>query len=57
MHCRQLETGAFGKGRSMEDEKVGTIEEKGYMLYAGRPYKGVQESKPEESSEGNGEQN
>jgi cytochrome c oxidase assembly factor 5 len=44
----QLETGAFGKGRSMEDEKLGTIEEKGYMLYAGRPYKGVRETKGDE---------
>lgn len=49
----QLETGAFGQGRAEEDEKAGTIEEKGYMLYAGRPYKGVQESKPEE---GHGEE-
>lgn len=40
----QLETGAFGQGRSEADEKAGTIEEKGYMLYAGRPYKGVQET-------------
>jgi cytochrome c oxidase assembly factor 5 len=49
----QLETGAFGKGRTEEDEKAGTIEEKGYMLYAGRPYKGV---KPEEGEgEGNGD--
>jgi len=51
----QLETGAFGKGRAMEDEKVGTIEEKGYMLYAGRPYKGVQDSKGDEPSDGSGE--
>ena len=40
----QLETGAFGQGRAEADEKTGTIEEKGYMLYAGRPYKGVQET-------------
>jgi len=51
----QLETGAFGKGRAMEDEKIGTIEEKGYMLYAGRPYKGVQDSKGDEPSDGSGE--
>jgi cytochrome c oxidase assembly factor 5 len=44
----QLETGAFGQGRAEKDEKVGTIEEKGYMLYAGRPYKGVEESRREE---------
>jgi cytochrome c oxidase assembly factor 5 len=48
----QLETGAFGKGRTEADEKSGTIEEKGYMLYAGRPYKGVQESKGDENPEG-----
>jgi cytochrome c oxidase assembly factor 5 len=48
----QLETGAFGKGRSEADEKVGTIEEKGYMLYAGRPYKGVGESRPEAEDDG-----
>lgn len=47
----QLETGAFGHGRSEADEKEGTIEEKGYMLYAGRPYKGVKESKGEEGGE------
>jgi cytochrome c oxidase assembly factor 5 len=46
----QLETGAFGEGRAEKDEKQGTIEEKGYMLYAGRPYKGVQESRPEEQA-------
>ncbi|KAF2279795.1 uncharacterized protein EI97DRAFT_371459 [Westerdykella ornata] len=45
----QLETGSFGKGRA-EDDKVGTIEEKGYMLYAGRPHK-PQESKGEEDGE------
>jgi cytochrome c oxidase assembly factor 5 len=50
----QLETGAFGKGRAEEDEKVGTIEEKGYMLYAGRPYKGVKETKGDEDPEQNG---
>lgn len=48
----QLETGAFGQGRREEDEKTGTIEEKGYMLYAGRPYKGVSESKAEEGESG-----
>lgn len=37
----QLETGAFGRGRAEEDEKKGTVEEKGYMLYAGRPYKDI----------------
>ncbi|KAL1596377.1 hypothetical protein SLS60_009023 [Paraconiothyrium brasiliense] len=52
----QLETGAFGEGRAEKDEKLGTIEEKGYMLYAGRPYKGVQESRPEEQAN-NGEEN
>ena len=31
-----------------KDEKEGTIEEKGYMLYAGRPNKEVRESKGEE---------
>lgn len=46
----QLETGAFGKGGAEEDEKVGTIEEKGYMLYAGRPHK-PQESKREGDEE------
>jgi cytochrome c oxidase assembly factor 5 len=46
----QLETGAFGEGRAEKDEKKGTIEEKGYMLYAGRPYKGVEESKAEDQS-------
>lgn len=52
----QLETGTFGQGRSMEDEKAGTIEEKGYMLYAGRPYQGVAESKPESSNENGSEE-
>lgn len=47
----QLETGSFGKGRAMEDEKAGTIEEKGYMLYAGRPYKDVRETKGDEREE------
>lgn len=47
----QLETGAFGQGRAMEDEKVGTIEEKGYMLYAGRAGKEV---KGERGVEGEG---
>lgn len=52
----QLETGAFGKGRAEADEKVGTIEERGYMLYAGRPAKGVQETNGNEDPEaGNGE--
>ncbi|KAF1960924.1 hypothetical protein CC80DRAFT_489154 [Byssothecium circinans] len=50
----QLETGAYGKGRAMadEDEKKGTIEEKGYMLYAGRPYKGVEENSEGGNDEG-----
>lgn len=43
----QLETGTFGRGRAGKDEKVGTIEEKGYMLYAGRPQRGPEESRPE----------
>ena len=51
----QLETGAFGHGRAEKDEKEGTIEEKGYMLYAGRPYKSVEESRPD--PEVNGEEN
>jgi cytochrome c oxidase assembly factor 5 len=50
----QLETGAFGQGRAMEDEKVGTIEEKGYMLYAGRTNAGVKETKGDEDPEGKG---
>lgn len=50
----QLEAGAFGHGRAEEDEKAGTIEEKGYMLYAGRPYKDAQESKPESGEGGDG---
>ena len=50
----QLETGAFGQGRSEADEKAGTIEEKGYMLYAGRPYKGVNETKGDEDPENKG---
>lgn len=50
----QLETGAFGQGRAMEDEKAGTIEEKGYMLYAGRPYKDVKETKGDEDLENKG---
>jgi cytochrome c oxidase assembly factor 5 len=50
-----LENGAQGHGRSMEDERAGTIEEKGYMLYAGRPYKGVgSESRPDNEG-GDGE--
>jgi cytochrome c oxidase assembly factor 5 len=51
----QLETGAFGKGRAEADEKTGTIEEKGYMLYAGRPYKDVNETKGNEEGKGEGE--
>ncbi|CAI6300106.1 unnamed protein product [Periconia digitata] len=51
----QLETGTFGEGRSMEDEKAGTMEEKGYMLYAGRPYKTVSESKPDSNENGSEE--
>ncbi|KAF2107659.1 cytochrome c oxidase assembly protein PET191-domain-containing protein [Lophiotrema nucula] len=39
----QLETGNFGSKKE-KDEKEGTIEEKGYMLYAGRPYKNVRET-------------
>lgn len=50
----QLETGAFGQGRAEADEKVGTIEEKGYMLYAGRPYKAVNETKGDEDPENKG---
>ena len=50
----QLETGAFGQGRSEADEKAGTIEEKGYMLYAGRPYKNVGETKGDEDPENKG---
>ena len=50
----QLETGAFGHGRAEADEKAGTIEEKGYMLYAGRPYKDVKETKGDEDPEGKG---
>ncbi|KAF2636285.1 hypothetical protein P280DRAFT_473135 [Massarina eburnea CBS 473.64] len=50
----QLETGAFGEGRAMKDEdaKKGTIEERGYMLYAGRPYKGVDGGEGGEGSSG-----
>ncbi|KAF2703759.1 hypothetical protein K504DRAFT_391596 [Pleomassaria siparia CBS 279.74] len=47
----QLEKGAFGKGRAEEDEKLGTIEEKGYMLYAGRSHKPVRETKGDEDPE------
>jgi cytochrome c oxidase assembly factor 5 len=50
----QLETGAFGHGRAEEDEKAGTIEEKGYMLYAGRPAKDVKETKGDEDPENKG---
>jgi cytochrome c oxidase assembly factor 5 len=50
----QLETGAFGQGRAMEDEKAGTIEEKGYMLYAGRPNQQVKETKGDEDPENKG---
>jgi len=50
----QLETGAFGQGRAEEDEKAGTIEEKGYMLYAGRPYKNSQGTVGEENGAGSG---
>ncbi|KAF2655642.1 hypothetical protein K491DRAFT_716074 [Lophiostoma macrostomum CBS 122681] len=52
----QLETGAQGHGRSEEDEKKGTIEEKGYMLYAGRPYQGVKVTKGDEDPEDLGNQ-
>jgi cytochrome c oxidase assembly factor 5 len=52
----QLETGAFGQGRAMEDEKAGTIEEKGYMLYAGRSATGTKEMR-EEEEEGKGGEN
>ncbi|KAH9869513.1 hypothetical protein IAQ61_006720 [Plenodomus lingam] len=54
----QLETGAFGEGRAEADEKVGTIEERGYMLYAGRPYKssgGTGEHGTGEGGSGEGE--
>lgn len=50
----QLETGAFGHGRAEADEKAGTIEEKGYMLYAGRPYKNVNETDGKEDPENKG---
>lgn len=40
-----VETGQFGEKGPAEDDKVGTIEERGYMLYAGRPHKSVPESK------------
>lgn len=50
----QLETGAFGQGRREADEKAGTIEEKGYMLYAGRPYKDVKETKGDEDPDNKG---
>lgn len=51
----QLETGALGKGRAEKDEREGTIEEKGYMLYAGRPYKGVRETTGNDDAGGDGE--
>ena len=42
------------------DAKRGTIEERGYMLYAGRPHRGVRESSgnedPESAGDSNGEQ-
>jgi cytochrome c oxidase assembly factor 5 len=50
----QLETGAFGHGRAEADEKEGTVEEKGYMLYAGRPNKVVNETKGDEDPENKG---
>ncbi|KAF2265067.1 hypothetical protein CC78DRAFT_494125 [Lojkania enalia] len=45
----RLETGEFAP----KDDKEGTIEEKGYMLYAGRPYKNVRETKGEDDPEAN----
>jgi cytochrome c oxidase assembly factor 5 len=47
----QLETGAYGQGRSEADEKAGTIEEKGYMLYAGRTTKDVKETRGDEDAD------
>jgi cytochrome c oxidase assembly factor 5 len=48
---RELEDGKFGRVPDGED-KQGTIEEKGYMLYAGRPAKPVKETKGDEDPEG-----
>ncbi|KAF2175783.1 hypothetical protein K469DRAFT_510423, partial [Zopfia rhizophila CBS 207.26] len=39
--------GAGGAGED-KDDKEGSIEEKGYMLYAGRPYKGIRETRGDE---------
>ncbi|KAF2202973.1 hypothetical protein GQ43DRAFT_390965 [Delitschia confertaspora ATCC 74209] len=51
---RELENGKYGRGEKLvEDDKKGTIEEKGYMLYAGRPYKEVRETKGDEDPERN----
>ncbi|KAF1995973.1 hypothetical protein P154DRAFT_548210 [Amniculicola lignicola CBS 123094] len=52
----QLETGTFDKGRTQADEKAGTIEEKGYMLYAGRPYKNVEVKREGQEGGGDGEE-
>ena len=48
---RELEDGKYGRVEAEKEGKEGTIEEKGYMLYAGRPYKGVKESKGDEDPE------
>ncbi|KAF2464270.1 uncharacterized protein BDR25DRAFT_179432, partial [Lindgomyces ingoldianus] len=47
---RELEGGKLGVPPSDTESKEGTIEEKGYMLYAGRRNKGV-EAKGEEDPE------
>lgn len=44
---RELE----GMGGEQDKSKVGTIEEKGYMLYAGRPKEGVEATKVDESKQ------
>ena len=50
---RELENGQYGKIDMEKDVKEGTIEEKGYMLYAGRPHKAVKETKGDEDPEQN----
>lgn len=47
---RELEDGKYGRVETGED-KQGTIEEKGYMLYAGRTSKPVRETKGDEDPE------
>ncbi|KAF1915762.1 cytochrome c oxidase assembly protein PET191-domain-containing protein [Ampelomyces quisqualis] len=51
---RPITVKAYGQGRAVEDEKAGTIEEKGYMLYAGRPIKDVKETNGDEDPDNKG---